>query len=67
MKTTLATKFLSVAPGFSPVWPVVGAENRFNGFACAGKPLKQLTAPPQFNTRLKPGANDNLWSAAKAR
>ena len=30
-------------------------ENRFNGFTCAGKPLKRLDRHAISNTRLKPG------------
>ncbi len=53
-----------LTPGFSPVmaghqWP-----NRFNGLACAGKPLKRLEVRVAGCTRLKPGVNETANSVA---
>jgi hypothetical protein len=49
----------SLTPGFSPVQAKAGERNRFNVFCPDGKPLKRLACRGAFNTRLKPGANEN--------
>jgi hypothetical protein len=54
---------ISLTPGFSPVTADKERQNRLNGFACAGKPLKRLAHPSTFTTRLKPGVNEKLWIA----
>lgn len=58
---------ISLTPGFSPVMADKGRQNRFNGFACAGKPLKRLTHPSPSTTRLKPGVNEKNWNAPRFR
>jgi hypothetical protein len=55
---------LSLTPGFSPVVSDLGRQNRFNGFFCAGKPLKRLVHQAAFLTRLKPGVNESIGAVA---
>ncbi len=49
---------LSLAPGFSPVWPAGTEESGFNRFTGREKPLKRLNHWNAPFTRLKPGANE---------
>jgi len=51
------TETIPLTPGFSPVAGVGRTQNRFNGFARAGKPLKRLEFPASFGARLQPGVN----------
>ena len=53
-------KAFSLTPGFSPVIIGPEAENRFNGFFGAGKPLKRLVSFSALTTRLKPGVNETM-------
>ena len=46
---------LSLTPGFSPVSPTRGLENRFNGLPPRPKPLKRLQLDALAYTALKPG------------
>jgi hypothetical protein len=39
----------SLTPGFNPVRVSGNGKNRFNGFACAGKPLKRLDSSAVFS------------------
>jgi hypothetical protein len=48
-----------LTPGFSPVTDDNTIQNRFNGFPCAGKPLKRLACQNATSTRLKPGVNES--------
>ena len=51
-------KTIPLTPGFSPVTGENERQNRFNGFSCAGKPLKRLACLNAFTTLLKPGVNE---------
>ena len=51
-----------LTPGFSPVAAEKECQNRFNGFALAGKPLKRLVRSIAPNTRLKPLVSTQLPS-----
>jgi hypothetical protein len=50
---------LSLAPGFSAVWPAEKEINRFNGFAPRPQAVETARRGCRFPTRLKPGANEN--------
>ena len=49
---------LSITPGFNPVTTRPRNQNRFNGFAPRGKPLKRFRLWRGQVTRLKPGVNE---------
>jgi hypothetical protein len=59
------TTFISLAPGFSPVWDRHRQASRFNGFSAIPKAAEAADETGDYSvTGLKPGANEKTIGPA---
>jgi hypothetical protein len=55
--------FVSLTPGFSPVFKTQNNASRFNGFPCQSKAVETACVIRRWEiTGLKPGANEKFWT-----